>query len=413
MAKKTEMNDSNDRQILAFVTEFTEVQEEKKRKLPYHLNLLDEAKPNEMTHSRILGKLLSYKTEDGQYSILKSLFDYVSTFNVLSEKINSPEITIEDEDIDIWVRDKKGGYAVIIENKSNGADDQPKQLKRYIDKTIEQKFCPEQIYVAYLPPDDGKDPDDESWGNYKDEFKDRYAKLPFNPMIIGWLEKTQEELQGHADAESKVLIPVTQYVDYLKGRFYLRNKEEKKMNESLREFIKKDLNWGDKNPAGQYDAVVKKIDDTKALIKQLEALKQMEIKALFDRLYKKTKEWRKASSKNKDVWETLEEKDDRVAYVELKDPLFPSKKISICWGFQGMRGFVQVEGVGRALPDEIVRKLKDGLCKLDVTEGQPELKGWANCIAVRWMEEKTEEEVFEEMKECVFATIKVLKNLKR
>lgn len=46
------------------------IKEEWLSKLPYHLNVIDELHINENAHSRILTKLLQYKSESGRYEFL-------------------------------------------------------------------------------------------------------------------------------------------------------------------------------------------------------------------------------------------------------------------------------------------------------------------------------------------------------
>ena len=48
-------------------------------KYPYRLNVIDELHINENGHSRILSKLLQYRSESGQYIYLESLLSYINT----------------------------------------------------------------------------------------------------------------------------------------------------------------------------------------------------------------------------------------------------------------------------------------------------------------------------------------------
>ncbi len=87
--------------------------EQNRHLLPYHLNLIDELHINENGHSRILCKLLQYKSQSGEYVVLQSLLAYIAKQNAeySSISIKSPLITQEQYRIDLWVRDKAGGYA--------------------------------------------------------------------------------------------------------------------------------------------------------------------------------------------------------------------------------------------------------------------------------------------------------------
>ena len=44
---------------------------------PYNINIIDELHANENAHSRIMGKLLAYCNSTGEYSILKSILNYI------------------------------------------------------------------------------------------------------------------------------------------------------------------------------------------------------------------------------------------------------------------------------------------------------------------------------------------------
>ena len=145
----------------------------KEKDLPYNINVIDELHANENAHSRILCKLLQYKDSSNKYRILEDLIQYISQFEGKEKfaniKIASPKIDQEQERIDLWVRDKVTGYAIIFENKVKGAVDQDAQLARYIDKTHKQGFANEKIFVVYLPNDD-HEPEEYAWildGNVK------------------------------------------------------------------------------------------------------------------------------------------------------------------------------------------------------------------------------------------------------
>ena len=108
-----------------------------KHLVPYHLNLIDELHINENGHSRILYKLLEYRNPNGDYIFLKSLLKYIARNCEAFEKICviNPEITQELCRIDLWIRDRAGGYAIIFENKVYNATDQEAQIARYIECT--------------------------------------------------------------------------------------------------------------------------------------------------------------------------------------------------------------------------------------------------------------------------------------
>lgn len=215
-------------------------------KQPYHLNIIDELHINENAHSRILCKLLQFRSDNGCYEMLNSLLSLIKekyqrddTKNEFSKIcIKEPTITQEVERIDLWIKEE-GKYAIIFENKVCGATDQDTQLFRYIDKTRKLGFSDDQIYLVYLPPTKESEPSDNTWGegstgiSVKEKFKNRFIKLPYKEDILPWLENSI--LPNIRNKDAMLLSAVTQYIDYLKGYFFSRNTD--KMNEEERQII--------------------------------------------------------------------------------------------------------------------------------------------------------------------------------
>ncbi|MDR1182864.1 MAG: PD-(D/E)XK nuclease family protein [Bacteroidales bacterium] len=226
------------RKFFAFISAFMERYKKAAVKLPYHINLIDELRANENAHSRILAKLLQQKTSHKRFEILEGFIEYLTekkTGTFHSIRIETPEITQETERIDLWVRDKT--YAIIIENKIHYASDQERQLERYIDKTKEKGFSNEQIFVVYLSPR-REEPNEQSWGKYKDEFKERYLNLSFKDDILYWLK--EKVLPDVKLKDVFLRSAIEQYIDHLEGMFSLRTINNK-VNMELKEFIKNEL----------------------------------------------------------------------------------------------------------------------------------------------------------------------------
>ena len=80
----------------------------------------------------------------------------------------------------------------------------------------------------------GKEPDDQSWGKYKEEFKDRYINLSFRDDIIPWLKKFVLPNIRYKDVY--LYTAIMQYIDYLEGHFRLRT-INKQMNMKLETLI--------------------------------------------------------------------------------------------------------------------------------------------------------------------------------
>lgn len=238
-------------------------------KRPYHLNVIDELHINENAHSRILYKLLKFRNEKGEYEILQSFISFLkkkyyrqpNTASLDRIHIVSPEITQEEERIDLWVKEK-GKYALIFENKVCGAFDQDAQLYRYIDKTRKHGFIDEQIFIFYLPQTKDNDPSDQTWGEEKEKFTSRYFKVPFREDILQWLEN--DILMNVRHKDYMLLTAITQYVDYLKGYFDIRNNNETKM--AQQDIINNILGIKDQNKKEKVDIINSKLDELQEAI---------------------------------------------------------------------------------------------------------------------------------------------------
>ena len=233
------------KKLLELLKSFSNRYNELKSHLPYHVNVIDELHINENAHSRILCKLLLFRSDTGEYEILQSLIKYISRYNKAFDGIiiKSPEITQELERIDIWVKDKEGGYAIIFENKVYDANDQDAQIARYIQKTRGHKFKDEQIYIVYMPSISDYKPSEQTWidekeGNMKEKFKERYAKFSFEEGILPWLK--ENVLPNIRVKDGYLHTAVLQYIDYLEGLFDKRT-NNKKMNMEIKKILEEEF----------------------------------------------------------------------------------------------------------------------------------------------------------------------------
>ena len=268
--------------FFVFLNRYKELYQKAEAKQPYHINVIDELHANENAHSRILAKLLQ------QEEILESFIECLTekrcgSFDKI--KIESPTVTQETERIDLWIRDKT--YAIIIENKIHYAGDQERQLERYIDKTREG-FCNEQIYVVYLSPR-WEEPDEQSWGEYKDEFKERYLNLSFSDDILLWLK---EKVLPNVKLKDVFLrSAIEQYIDHLEGIFSLRTINNK-MNMELQDFIKQELGLDETPPIENIAKLLAKQEEVNMLNNQINVLinemKKEADKPFFEKWEKET-----------------------------------------------------------------------------------------------------------------------------
>lgn len=265
--------------VMELATDVRRCIEQNRPLLPYHLNVIDELHINENGHSRILCKLLQYKSQSGEYVVLQSLLAYIAEQNneYRAIHIKRPLITQELCRIDLWVRDRAGGYAIIFENKVYNATDQAAQLSRYIDATKANGFTDKQIFVIYLSQQ-GSEPAEQSWGTYRSEYERRYRNLSFRDDILPWLKERIVPILP--DKDYILRCAVEQYIDYLEGIFELRT-IDKELTMKVEECIKEKLGltgrvYDDYRTIRQYQ------DDINKVLSHLETLKSNVENQMFE-----------------------------------------------------------------------------------------------------------------------------------
>ncbi len=279
------------RNLIDFAAFFMEQKEKERLALPYHINIIDELHINENGHGRILLKLLQYQNEQGEYTFLHSLIHYINTHSHSSSfsriEIKRPLLTQEEARIDLWLRDWESGYAIIFENKACDAVDQEEQLSRYIDKTITEGFNKENIFVVYLPSY-AHEPDEQSWGNYKEEFEERYVNLSFRDDILAWLK--DNVLPNIPSSNVYLYTAVVQYTDYLEGYFLLRTINNR-MNMNLDNLISSQFELDKFNTDKERIKVLQeKIDDMQEVVNSMQALQGRLCQSIYEDWQKATKE---------------------------------------------------------------------------------------------------------------------------
>lgn len=252
-----------------FVNEVISDLEEKMRQEPYQINLLEEVhlhddeekgrgKKNvgENAHTRILRKILMFRSQS-DYPLLRDLIQYVRkesdsiSWDAILSHISVPVFHTEKDcnwtsgRIDLLI-EESGKYAIIFENKINGATDQTNQLGRYIKHLLDSGYQDEQIFVLYLSAE-GESPEDNSWilGNhdYRERFSPRYFNLSYKCSVLPWMENILNlKTTGQEILKDQGILKeaIGQYVDYLRGKFSLRTEENKKLDEVLSEKLVKD-----------------------------------------------------------------------------------------------------------------------------------------------------------------------------
>ena len=301
------MNEQQLSDLLNFASEFSSIKKEEQKKLPFHLNLVDQLHINENAHSRILMHLLSYKNDNGKYVFLTSLIDLIKEkqsgdFGRIT--IESPQITQEKERIDLWVRDND--YAIIFENKIYNAVDQEAQISRYINKTKEglRNYREEDIYVVYLSQYP-KEPELQSWGEYKDSFRSRYVNLSFCYDILPWLK--DKVLPNIKYNELFLQTAIIQYIDYLEGLFKIRN-TDKPMNMELNRFIEHHFNLTCESAKDKIRNIQKSALELDDLSSQMKALLESYRQIIFE-------SWREQTRKKYSGLQPNKKHDEKGWYI--------------------------------------------------------------------------------------------------
>jgi hypothetical protein len=175
------------------------------------LNIFKYFRPDEPMHSRLLAMLLDPKGEHGQGVLF--LHTFLRKIGIeFNENSDRWSVTAELERIDVLIR-SSSGHVIIIENKSNWAQDQDSQLYRYWYRAM---FLPnfkensdpfytltrkERFQIIYLVPNNAKIPSDYSLKKSKDIDSKNELGLPeqldlelhiqimtFSDDIVLWLE---------------------------------------------------------------------------------------------------------------------------------------------------------------------------------------------------------------------------------
>lgn len=212
----------------------------------------------------------NYHHENYHSNILKVIFtgdlnkdivinkDYFRQFLVLiglkdcdkKDFVTNITCTREEKRIDILI--KSGKKAIIIENKINGAVDQPNQLARYLEALEEEKF--EVIKIVYLTLTEEKRID---FSTYSDEYK-KYIRSINSKLVylvavdqpdkdfIGFLDKCigiKENNQNRKAEKKEFEVFLKHYrnlIMHLGGEIKMRNFQKKLVEEiySKKENIK-------------------------------------------------------------------------------------------------------------------------------------------------------------------------------
>lgn len=238
-----------DNALLKIAKELNKIYQEKKKALPYSLNIICELHDDENAHSRILRGLLQFNSK-GKYPILQS---FVRQVNELADceadiTIKNPKLSVEEQTtgsrrIDLLIKESKS-YAIIIENKIWNAPDQEKQIEDYVNYVKELGIPKRKIYVIYLTRNGQKEISECSLTTKAKKVlgcskhsNGRFICMNFENDILPWLENLVDTMD--TPNESLLYSALVQYVDYLKTRFDKREEDIKIENELEEIFMEK------------------------------------------------------------------------------------------------------------------------------------------------------------------------------
>jgi hypothetical protein len=191
-------------------------------KIKKGLNIFTQLDPSETQHSRILHSLLDTKGKHGCGKLFLGLFfEYVIDDENFQYGGDEWVVTVETGRYDVSIRNKKGTKIVIIENKSNYAEDQKNQLYRYWFRGIYLPQCKNEkrgegdcfYKILYVSPSRDKSWDEQSISRPEEEgerskkYPPEYDKVPesvlklviYKEKIADWLSACMVELPENCD----------------------------------------------------------------------------------------------------------------------------------------------------------------------------------------------------------------------
>lgn len=253
------MTEFTQEQYQEFFDEFEKVYKEYENKVKerrargiHDYNVFDVLETKEVKHSKFIASLLDPKGLHYQGDLFLREFVKICVSNDFEFDTSRAKVYIEYGDtkgrreygdtkgrIDIYITDDN--KHIIIENKICNANDQDKQIYRYIETIKKENLSLDNdgILVLYLTPNDGKTPSKESLNGFKikdgflekDNDKIRYKHIVCN-HILEWLNKVKNEIVNLTDLN----VIITQYEKAVKK---LTNQGEKMANDTVKEQIKK------------------------------------------------------------------------------------------------------------------------------------------------------------------------------
>ena len=187
-------------------------------------NVIDELHADENAHTRILASLLRVDHVRKSFlqmikQELKNEGDILSDYAICHTERDEVKVFSQYVDAQIVHQNstRKESFAIIIENKINGAVDQDRQLERYIE-TIQETYHinKSHIIVIYLTREGERSVSERSITRETQE-QVLYVPLSYKANIIPWLDKKLCFSLAQIQNEPYLSSGIIQYVHHLKG----------------------------------------------------------------------------------------------------------------------------------------------------------------------------------------------------
>lgn len=194
--------------------------------------------PSEPQHSKLLAYFIDPKEPHGcGRFLLEQLLGVLELHRPVDEPFLVDEycrVDVEYAHIDLLITRKpphgsKGRYAIIIENKINGALDRHRQLENYYKTMRKVGFSDNEVYPVYLSLTHKK-PSDDSRGDITEE---RIKKANFKEHIAPWLDRAKQDVQVSMEMRENL----THYSNLLK--YLLRKERVQTMRKEILENLRK------------------------------------------------------------------------------------------------------------------------------------------------------------------------------
>lgn len=251
--------------LLKLIDDFNERYKEEQEKAPFNLCLLDLCGANENAHTKILLQLLKYRVNES-YPFFESLLERLFRDVNLEFDCRKLGITFNKDFIDGLIKDNQ--KAIIIENKIHYAQDQYKQIERYVEKVKEYGIETKNIYVVYLTRYGDKKVSGDSCSEELKKELGAFVESNYCYDILPWLK--EDVLPNCKLKDDNLASALKQYIDHLDGMCGQRSSNC--MDEILKEWLKRELQFT--QTPEKYRELDAKIDMIDKLRTSLDSIRQ-------------------------------------------------------------------------------------------------------------------------------------------